>query len=202
MLYYFLKKVFRILFALYNNNIIIIIIIGVGVWNTTQMCLMDFMTYNNLSHLLLKSYPIFFFLPALTPSLPHSLWPLTCGSCVNVLSPHCVGLPLIVSLCCVVATETLDRLQRLRRTHMRARHSNTHTHSQSHTRDLKPFVPPHFPRPTSSLFCVLQTHTCVFACLSVTLFTHTHFPLLADTSVTTTPLSLIAPCRLPFSILP
>ncbi len=111
-------------------------------------------------------------LPSLSLSLSPSLWPLTCGSCVNVLSPHCVGLPLIVSLCCVVATETLDRLQQLRRTHMPAQRS--YTQSQSHTRDLKLFVPPHFPHPTRSLFRVLQTHTCAFACLSVSVHTHTH----------------------------
>ncbi len=57
---------------------------------------------------------------------------------------------------------------------LRSALTHTHTQSQSHTRDLKLFVPPHFPHPTRSPFRVLQTHTCAFACLSVSLFTHTH----------------------------
>lgn len=71
------------------------------------------------------------------PPCPAFSCPLTCCSCVNVLSPRCVGLPLIVSLCCVVTTETLDRFQQLKLTHT---HTNTradaHTHTQSWLREF------------------------------------------------------------------
>lgn len=67
------------------------------------------------------------------PSCPGFLCPLTRGSCVNVLSPRCVGLPLIVSLCCVVTTETLDKLQQLRLTHIQARTKHAHTEIRTNT---------------------------------------------------------------------
>lgn len=105
-----------------------------------RLCYCLLFTLHSLRVLTLFCPPWFEHLhPPSSSSLPLPLscsaflCPLTHGSCVNVLSPRCVGLPLIVSLCCVVTTETLDRLQQLRLTHIQARTEHTCTPVRAHT---------------------------------------------------------------------
>lgn len=86
------------------------------------------------SHSLVHLSPWLQHLP-LPSSCPAFLCPLTHSSCVNVLSLRFVGLPLIVSLCCVVTTETLDRLQQLRLTHIQAR-TDTRKQRRGHAHTL------------------------------------------------------------------
>lgn len=57
--------------------------------------------------------------------------------------------------------------------HSTITHTHSHTHTQSNTHDLKLFVPPHFLRPTSIPFCVLQTRRiCVSVSVRHRVFTH------------------------------
>lgn len=87
-----------------------------------------------------SSSSLFFpFLSFLLP--PHFL---TRGSCVNVLSPHCVGL-LWLSLCVV-------------RSPRKPWTGSSDLSGHTHTRRPKLADPPRSPRPTNSLCWALQTH--------------------------------------------